>query len=69
VAMLEMQDMRLETIAHPRSEPWSLAGCFTTGPIPWALMMHHTKNVIPAMGTTTAFSVNRCRLLKRVLVT
>ena len=67
--MFEMQDMRLKIIAHPRSELWSWAGCLTTGPIPWALTMHHTKNAIPAMGTTTAFSVNKCRLFERVSVT
>lgn len=27
--------------------------------------MHHTKNVMPAMGTTVAFSVNKCRLFEK----
>ena len=33
------------------------------GPTPWALTMHQIKNVMPAMGTTTAFRVKRCRTL------
>ena len=62
VAMLLMQDMMLETIPQPSIGPRKVAGWWTIGPTPWAFTMHQMKNVIPAIGTTIAFSVNRCRL-------
>ena len=62
VAMLLMQDMRLDTIVHPSSLPCTFDGWWIIGPTPCALTMHHMKNIIPAVGATIAFSVNRCRL-------
>ena len=63
VAMLLTHDIRFATIAQPREEPWTFDGCRTMGPTPWALTIHQMKNVMPAMGTTTAFRVKRCRTL------
>lgn len=60
--MLLMQDIRLDTIAHPSSLPCSWDGWRMMGPNPWALTMAQMKKTIPAVGATTAFNVNRCRL-------
>jgi hypothetical protein len=62
VAMLLMQDMRLETIAHPSSLPCSVDGWRMTGPTPLAFTMHQMKNVIPAVGATIDLTVKRWRL-------
>ena len=62
VAMLLMQDMTLETIPQPRSDPCKVAGWWMIGPTPCAFTIHQMKKVMPAIGTTTAFSVKRCRL-------
>lgn len=59
VAMLLMQDMRLDTMFQPRTLPCTVEGCLIMGPTPWALTIHHMKNVIPAAGTTAAFTVKR----------
>lgn len=58
-----MQDMILETMAQLRSDPPRVAGWWMIGPTPCALTIHQMKNVMPAMGTTIALSVNRCRLV------
>jgi len=63
VAILLMQDMRLETIAQPSSLPCTVAGWRMIGPTPFALMMHQMKNVIPAVGATMALRVKRWRIL------
>lgn len=65
VAMLLMHDMRLATMFQPSTLPCTVLGCRTMGPTPCALTMHHTKKVMPAMGTTTAFTVKRWRLRDR----
>ena len=57
-----MQDIRLATIFHPKVLPWMVLGWCMIGPTPCALTMHQMKKVIPAMGTTTALTVNKCRL-------
>lgn len=57
-----MHDVMLATIAHPRGEPWTVAGWWTIGPTPRALMIHQIKKVIPAIGTMIALTVNKCRL-------
>lgn len=62
VAMLLMQDIRLDTIAQLRSLPCNAEGWWMIGPTPLARTMHQTKNVIPAVGATTALRVKRCRL-------
>ena len=62
VDMLLMHDMMLETIAQPKAEPCSVPGWRMMGPTPCALTMHQMKNVMPAIGTTIALSVNRWRL-------
>jgi hypothetical protein len=62
VAMLLMQDMRLETMAHERSLPWRVEGCRMMGPTPLAFTMHQIKNVIPAVGATIDLTVKRWRL-------
>lgn len=62
VAILLMHDIRLATIVHPSSDPCTVAGRDTIGPTPFAFTMHHMKNVMPAMGVTIAFSVNKWRL-------
>jgi len=33
------------------------------GPTPLALTIHQMKKVMPAVGATIAFTVNRCRIL------
>lgn len=63
VAMLLMQDMRLDTMAHDRSLPCSFEGWCTIGPTPLAFTMHQMKKVIPAVGATMAFRVKRWRIL------
>ncbi len=62
VAMLLIQDIRLDTIAQLRSLPCNAEGWWMIGPTPLARTMHQTKNVIPAVGATTALRVKRCRL-------
>lgn len=62
VAILLMQDIKLLTIAHPSADPWTVAGWLMMGPTPWALTMHQTKKVIPAIGATMDFRVKRWRL-------
>ena len=64
VTKLLMQDIVLIIIAHPRSDPWTVAGWEMTGPTPLALTIHQTKKVMPATGMMTALTVNRCRLGK-----
>ena len=59
VAMLLMHDIRPTSIDQLSSEPWSVEGRDTIGPTPLALTIHHTKKVIPAMGVTMAFKVNK----------
>lgn len=56
-----MHDVMLATIAHPRGEPWIVAGWWTIGPTPRALMIHQIKKVIPAIGTMIDLTVNKCR--------
>ena len=63
VAILLMHDMRLTTIAHPNSEPCTVAGCDMMGPTPFALTMHQIKKMTPAAGATMALSVKRWRLM------
>lgn len=62
VAMLLMQDMMLDTIAHPSSDPWIVDGWWMMGPTPFAFTIHQMKKVTPAIGVTMAFTVNKCRL-------
>jgi hypothetical protein len=62
VAMLLMEDMRPMTMAQDSSEPWMVDGWRMIGPAPPALTRHQIKNVMPAVGATMAFTVNRCRL-------
>lgn len=59
VAILLMHDMILETIPQPSADPWRVPDWWIMGPTPWALTMHQMKNVIPAIGATTAFTVNK----------
>ena len=63
VAKLAIADMIPITIPHANLDPEASAGCFTIGPIPCALTMAQMKNVMPAMGTTKALTVNKCRIL------
>ena len=60
--MLLIHDMMLETMAQPKAEPCSVPGWRMMGPTPCALTMHQMKNVIPAIGTMMALTVNRWRL-------
>ena len=62
VAILLMHDMRLITIAHPNSEPCTVAGWEMMGPTPFALTIHQIKKMMPAAGATMALSVKRWRL-------
>lgn len=63
VAKLEMADMMPITIPQTSLEPEALAGCWMMGPSPWALTTAQMKNAMPAVGTTYALTVNRCRIL------
>ena len=63
--MLLMHDMRLTTIAQARLDPWMEEGCCTIGPIPCALMIHHMRNTIAAVGVTTVLSTKKWRLFSR----
>ena len=60
-----MQVIILAIICHTSFEPWRVPGCRTMGPSPSAFTIHHTKKTTPAMGTTIALTVNRCRTLWR----
>lgn len=62
---LLMQVIMLEIMVHASFEPWRVPGCRMIGPIPFALTMHHTKKITPAIGTMIAFTVKRCRTLWR----
>ena len=60
---LLMQYIMLAIIVHASFAPWTVPGCRMMGPSPSDLTIHHTKKTIPAMGTTMAFTVKRCRTL------
>lgn len=60
-----MQVIMLAIIVHASFEPLRVPGCRTMGPRPSAFTMHHTKNTTPAIGTTIALTVKRCRTLWR----
>ena len=68
VAKLLKQDMMPETMPQLRAEPCRVPGWWTIGPTPCALTMHQMKNVMPAIGATMAFTVNKCRLEDQVSV-
>ena len=57
-----MHDIRLATMFHANVPPCRVPGCLIIGPTPCARTMHQMKNVMPAIGTTIALSVNRWRL-------
>lgn len=62
VAKLAMEDMMPVAIAQANLEPWEVFGWCTIEPMPFALTRAQMKNVIPAVGTTNALTVNRCRI-------
>lgn len=62
VTKLLTHDMRLTTIAQARLDPWMEEGCWTIGPIPCALRIHHMRNTIAAVGVTTVFTTKKWRL-------
>lgn len=61
--MLLIQLIRLLTMAHPSSLPCTVDGWWMMGPTPLAFTMHQMKKVMPAVGATIAFRVNRWRIL------
>jgi hypothetical protein len=63
VAKLAIALMIPETMPHANLEPWATPGWCTIGPIPCALTMAQMKKEIPAVGTTKALTVNKCRIL------
>lgn len=63
VAKLAMADIIPVTTPQASLEPVAVFPCLTIGPIPLALTSAQMKNEIPAVGTTYAFTVKRCRIL------
>lgn len=60
VAKLAMDDIMPETIAQASVLPDAVAPWWTIGPTPPALTIAQMKNATPAVGTTKAFTVNKC---------
>lgn len=63
VAKLAMDDMMPVTIPQASFDPWAVFGCLTIGPIPFARTTAQMKKATPAIGTTMALAVNKCRIL------
>jgi hypothetical protein len=63
VAKFPIEAMMPLITPQTRSDPCRDAGLCTIGPMPCALTIAQAKNTIPAVGTTYALTVNKCRIL------
>ena len=63
VAKFPIEAMMPLITPQTRSDPCRDAGLCTTGPMPCALTIAQAKKTRPAVGTTYALMVNKCRIL------